>query len=103
MRLCMNSLRLFRAPRHLSGGCSSCLPEGLMKKSDLLRCAVFVVLVIVCVGVSRAETLFSYVDQNGVRIFTNIAPKGPVQDLRMSGQTLPLQGTGASGGENKVD
>ncbi len=74
-----------------------------MKKPDLLRCAVFVALMTACSGMSRAETLFSYVDENGVRIFTNIAPKGPVQDLRMSGQPLSSQGTSASGGDKKVD
>jgi soluble lytic murein transglycosylase len=72
-----------------------------MKKSGLLlRLVVFAATVIAGSGISRAETLFSYVDESGVRIFTNIAPKGPVQDLKMSGQpvTAPAN-TGVAGGK----
>jgi len=74
-----------------------------MKKSGLLRSAVFVALVLAGSGISRAETLFSYVDENGVRIFTNIAPKGPVQDLKISGQPLPAPGSANSGGAGDAD
>jgi soluble lytic murein transglycosylase len=74
-----------------------------MKKSGLLWCVVSVALVTASGGIVRAETLFSYVGENGVRIFTNIAPKGPVQDLRMSGHPLPSQEISASGGDEKVD
>jgi soluble lytic murein transglycosylase len=74
-----------------------------MKKSGLLWCAVIVALVTASGSICRAEILFSYVDENGVRIFTNIAPKGPVQDLRMSGHPLPSQATDASIGDKKAD
>ncbi len=36
-----------------------------------------------------AQTLYSYTDENGVRIFTNIPPKSPVRDLTVSGRPLP--------------
>ncbi len=75
----------------------------MMKKSGLLWCSLLVTLLTAGSGVSRAETLFSYVDENGVRIFTNIAPKGPVQDLKMSGHSLPSEGISASGGDKKAD
>ena len=74
-----------------------------MEKSGLLRSFVIAALVLAGSGISRAETLFSYVDENGVRIFTNIAPKGPVQDLKMSGQPLPATGNTWSGGNRKTD
>jgi Transglycosylase SLT domain len=74
-----------------------------MKKSGLLRSFVIAALVLAGSGISRAETLFSYVDENGVRIFTNIAPKGPVQDLKMSGQPLPATGNTLPGGNRKTD
>src|SRR5512143_2407599 len=98
--MCMSSLRLFPAPRYLFHGRYPRLSEGLMKKSGLLlRLVVIAALVIAGSGISRAETLFSYVDENGVRIFTNIAPKGPVQDLKMSGQPVPAPAnTGVAGG-----
>ncbi len=35
--------------------------------------------------------LFSYVDEGGIRILTNIPPKGPVQDLQTTGVPLPQQ------------
>ncbi len=105
MLMCMNSLRLFPASRYLTDGLLSCLSEGLMKKSGLLLWLfVFATLVIAGSGTSRAETLFSYVDENGVRIFTNIAPKGPVQDLKMSGHPVPAQAdSGAGAGSRKAD
>jgi hypothetical protein len=31
------------------------------------------------------ESLYSYTDENGVRVFTNIPPKGPVQELKSFG------------------
>jgi hypothetical protein len=74
-----------------------------MEKSGLLRSFVIAALVLAGSGISRAETLFSYVDENGVRIFTNIAPKGPVQDLKMSGQPLPATGNTLPGGNRKTD
>lgn len=70
-----------------------------MSRSGLLRAAVFAGLILVCSGLARAETLFSYVDENGVRIFTNIPPKGPVQDLKMSGQPSPPLASEAPGGD----
>ncbi len=33
-----------------------------------------------------AQALYSYVDESGVRIYTNIPPKRPVQDLQISGR-----------------
>jgi hypothetical protein len=70
-----------------------------MKKSLLLKVAVFAGLMIVCSGFGRAETLFSYLDENGVRIFTNIPPKGPVQDLKMSGEPSPLPASETRGAD----
>ena len=34
---------------------------------------------------SYGESLYSYTDESGVRVYTNIAPKGPVQELRRIG------------------
>jgi hypothetical protein len=31
------------------------------------------------------QALYSYVDQNGIQVFTNIAPTGPVSDLKITG------------------
>jgi soluble lytic murein transglycosylase-like protein len=36
-------------------------------------------------GAAYAETLYSYTDENGIRMFTNVPPKQPVPDLQMSG------------------
>jgi soluble lytic murein transglycosylase-like protein len=74
-----------------------------MKKSGLLRSVVFAALMLAGSGISRAEILFSYVDDNGVRIFTNIAPKGPVQDLKMSGQPLAAPGPTGPAGNTKSE
>jgi len=41
-----------------------------------------------------AQTLFSYIDENGVRVYTNIPPKRIVQDLQVSGR--PAADTPAS-------
>jgi len=34
---------------------------------------------------SYGESLYSYTDESGVRVYTNIAPQGPVQELRSIG------------------
>jgi len=33
--------------------------------------------------------VYSYLDENGIRVLTNIAPSGPVRDLNVSGAPLP--------------
>jgi hypothetical protein len=73
-----------------------------MKKSRLLRFAVFAGLILACSAIGRAETLFSYVDENGVRIFTNIPPKGPVQELKTSGQAVPPPGDTSPGADKNA-
>ena len=73
-----------------------------MKKSRLLRFAVFAGLILTCGAIGRAETLFSYVDENGVRIFTNIPPKGPVLGLKTSGQAVPPPGDTAPGADKNA-
>jgi len=45
--------------------------------------AILAILTI-CAASGNAQ-VFSYVDQNGVRVFTNIPPTGPVWDLKVSG------------------
>jgi hypothetical protein len=53
----------------------------LMKFHCLLAFAAIFTL---CAAPGQAQ-VYSYVDQNGVRVFTNIPPTGPVWDLKVSG------------------
>lgn len=46
--------------------------------------------------------VYSYVDDKGVRVFTNIPPTGPVSDLRVSGTTpQPPSQDGATNGNSR--
>lgn len=45
--------------------------------------AIAAVLIVYCSPIY--PQVYSYVDANGVRVFTNIAPIGPVSDLKISG------------------
>lgn len=38
---------------------------------------------------THAQALYSYLDSSGVRVFTNIPPKEPVQDLKITGTPAP--------------
>jgi soluble lytic murein transglycosylase-like protein len=42
-----------------------------------------------CCGSALYGQVYSYLDANGVRIFTNIPPSGQIQDLKISGAPLP--------------
>lgn len=42
------------------------------------------IALVLCCSSLRAQ-VYSYIDANGVRVFTNIAPSGTVQDLKVSG------------------
>jgi hypothetical protein len=53
-----------------------------MKRTTLLIIAIAAFLV---PSPLRAQ-VYSYLDENGIRVFTNIAPTGPVQDLKVSGR-----------------
>ena len=50
----------------------------------LLNALVLAAVLTLCVSSASAQ-VYSYVDQNGVRVFTNIPPIGPVWDLKVSG------------------
>lgn len=76
-----------------------------MGKVQLLQSALLVCLVLACSTQVSAETLFSYVDENGVRILTNIPPKSPAKGLQTSGQPTPKpeetpSGKDRSGGDS---
>ncbi len=54
-----------------------------------LRFSVFLAVaagLIFCASAGFGQ-VYSYLDENGVRVFTNIPPAGPVSDLKVSGQT----------------
>jgi len=45
---------------------------------------------------SYGESLYSYTDESGVRVYTNVAPKGPVQELSIVGAPDELPETSSS-------
>lgn len=47
------------------------------------------VIVALYVGSAEAQALYSYVDAQGIRVLTNIAPVQPVQDLKIQGVPEP--------------
>src|SRR5512137_2945334 len=99
------SHRLFQNFWHLSEKSPKRLPGGWMGKAQLLQSALLVCLVLACSTQVSAETLFSYVDENGVRILTNIPPKSPAKGLQTSGQPTPKpeetpSGKDRSGGDS---
>jgi len=55
----------------------------------LQRIVLFIASLAVVPVLLPGQTLFSYTDENGIRIFTNIPPKAPVKDLVVSGRPLP--------------
>jgi hypothetical protein len=57
-------------------------------KSRLVRLLAIVSLMSCC-GSALYGQVYSYLDANGVHIFTNIPPSGPVQDLKISGAPPP--------------
>lgn len=62
----------------------------------------------ICGMPARAQ-VYSYLDDNGVRIITNVPPTGPVHDMRVSGvpRVVPADSTAASkgpaGGDKGLD
>lgn len=54
------------------------------ERAVLLNVIIFA-SVLFCSSFSYGESLYSYTDESGVRVYTNIAPNGPVQELRSIG------------------
>jgi hypothetical protein len=54
-----------------------------MRFNCLLFCFLFI-SALFCQD-SNGQALYSYVDESGVQVFTNIAPVGPVWDLKITG------------------
>ena len=51
--------------------------------------ALLTIPLILCLpAVSRGQALYSYTDENGVRVFTNIPPTGSVRDLKVTGAVV---------------
>jgi hypothetical protein len=48
-------------------------------------------------GNSFGQALYSYIDENGTQVFTNIPPVGNVYDLKITGTPLPPPAPAASG------
>ena len=59
-------------------------------------------LLVASAAPSHAQALYSYVDESGVRVFTNIPPKAPVRELRVTGAITPgaLSATTPSSGSS---
>ncbi len=49
---------------------------------------IFAIATFGTISDSLAQT-YAYLDEDGIRVFTNIAPAGPVQDLKISGEMPP--------------
>lgn len=72
---------------------------------------VFMCLAVLCLVVPHVfgSQLYSYLDENGVRHFTNIAPTGSVQDLKVTGappvvkNETPVAATPVSTREKRYD
>ncbi len=56
-------------------------------RRELLTTGLFLSLLIP--APAMAQALYSYLDENGVRVFTNIPPKGHPQDLKVTGVPTP--------------
>jgi hypothetical protein len=79
--------RLFASRRNLLG---MSLPTGYSMHLKYRVFAIFIVIAgALSAGNSFAETLYSYVDENGVRHFTNIPPVTHVRDLKITGSVPP--------------
>jgi hypothetical protein len=74
--------RLFPSPRHLER-VTDLFARGLMASRTFAVVGFLLSLSLVSQGFG--QTLYSYVDENGVRIFTNIPPKNTPRELQITG------------------
>jgi hypothetical protein len=56
-----------------------------MRSHSLIFCFLFFLASALFCQNSLGQTLYSYIDESGVQVFTNIAPVGPVWDLKITG------------------
>jgi soluble lytic murein transglycosylase-like protein len=59
--------------------------RGLVRKAKVL----FSILILFVLTGPAFGQIYSYLDDNGVRVFTNIAPAAPVRELKISGAQPP--------------
>jgi soluble lytic murein transglycosylase-like protein len=56
-----------------------------MRMKNALCFLLTAVALAACAGHSYGQALYAYTDENGIQVFTNIPPVGPVQDLKITG------------------
>src|SRR5512141_789575 len=96
--------RLFASPRSLNRVTCFLVTRGFMLRRTSFSCCLL--LGLLCAAPVFGQTLYSYVDEAGVRILTNIPPKGGVRDLKLTGPppAPPApQTTGAESRDRRYD
>ncbi len=75
-----------------------------MHRSAKILCRSILGLTLLCGGPYLYAQVYSYVDENGIRVFTNLPPNGKIGDLKVScvpAPTNPSQETGSKGSSGR--